>query len=42
MLAAYNCNGCSSAPLMQYKNNEIYQEMPDKYKFADNKRDDLY
>ena len=25
MLVAYNCEGCSSAPLTQYKNNEIYQ-----------------
>ena len=40
MLAAYNCNGCSSAPLSQYINNEIYQEMPDEDKFADNERDD--
>ena len=40
MLAAYNCNGCSSAPLTQYINNEIYQEMPDEDKFADNERDD--
>ena len=22
---AYNCNGCSTAPLIQYKNNDIYQ-----------------
>ena len=27
MLVAYNWEGCSSAPLTQYKNNEIYQEM---------------
>ena len=40
MLAAYNCNGCSSATLTQYINNEIYQEMPDEDKFADNERDD--
>ena len=40
MLAAYNCNGCSSALLMQYINNEIYQEMSDEDKFADNERDD--
>ena len=25
MFSAYNCNGCSTAPLTQYKNNEIYQ-----------------
>ena len=40
MLAAYNCNGCSSAPLLQYINNEIYQEMPDEDKFADTEKDD--
>ena len=40
MLAAYNCNGCSSAPLTQYINNEIYQEMLDEDKFDDNERDD--
>ena len=40
MLAAYNCNGCSSVLLMQYINNEIYQEMSDEDKFADNERDD--
>ena len=25
MFIAYNCNGCSTSPLAQYKNNEIYQ-----------------
>ena len=40
MLVAYNCNGCSSAPLTQYKNNEIYQEITDEDKFTDNQRDD--
>ena len=25
MFIAYNCNACSTAPLTQYKNNEIYQ-----------------
>ena len=27
MFLAYQCNGCSTAPLSQYKNNEIYQEI---------------
>ena len=40
MLAAYNCNGCSSAPLTQYMNNEIYQEMLDEDKFTENDSDD--
>ena len=39
MLVAYNCNGCSSVPLTQYKNNEIYQEITDEDKFTDNQRD---
>ena len=40
MLAAYNCNGCSSVPLTQYINNEIYQEMLDEDKFTENDSDD--
>ena len=27
MLVAHSCNGCSSAPLTQYKNNDIYREL---------------
>ena len=27
MFAAHSCNGCSSAPLAQYKNNDIYREL---------------
>ena len=27
MFLACQCNGCSTAPLSQYKNNEIYQEI---------------
>ena len=40
MLAAYNCNSCSSVPLTQYINNEIYQEMLDEDKFTENDSDD--
>ena len=40
MLVAYNCEGCSSAPLTQYKNNEIYQEMTEEDEFTTNDRDD--
>ena len=29
MLVAHSCDGCSSAPLTQYKNNPIYQEIID-------------
>ena len=27
MFLAHSCNGCSSAPLTQYKNNDIYREL---------------
>ena len=40
MLVAYNCEGCSSVPLTQYKNNEIYQEMTEGDEFTTNNRDD--
>ena len=40
MLVAKACDGCSTAPLMQYKNNEIYQEITEEDKFADNETDD--
>ena len=40
MLVAHSCDGCSSAPLIQYKNNQIYQEITEEDKFTDNERDD--
>ena len=40
MLVAYNWEGCSSAPLTQYKNNEIYQKMTKEEEFTTNDRDD--
>ena len=39
MLVAKVCDGCSTAPLTQYKNNEIYQEITED-KFADSDTDD--
>ena len=30
MFVAHSCNGCSSAPLTQYKNNDIYRELIEK------------
>ena len=39
MLVAKACDGCSTAPLTQYKNNEIYQEITEEDKFADNDTD---
>ena len=40
MLVAYNCEGCSSATLTQYRNNEIYQEMTEEDEFTTNSKDD--
>ena len=40
MLVAQACNGCSSAPLTQYKNNETYQEITEEDEFTSNERDD--
>ena len=39
MLVAKACDGCSTAPLRQYKNNDIYQEITEG-KFTDNDIDD--
>ena len=39
MFVTYNCNGCSTAPLTQYKNNPIYQEITPE-DFCKNNRDD--
>ena len=40
MFAAYNCNGCSTTPLTQYKNNEIYQYIIPEEEYRLNTRDD--
>ena len=40
MLVVKLCDGCSTAPLTQYKNNETYQEMTEEDKCADNDTDD--
>ena len=40
MLVAKACDGCSTAPLTQYKNNEIYQEITEEDKLTDNETDD--
>ena len=39
MFAAYICNGCSTAPLTQYKNNPIYQDITPEEEYRDNSRD---
>ena len=40
MLVAYICNGATFAPLAEYKNNPIYQDMTDKYSYRDDQKDD--
>ena len=39
MLVAFTCGGCSSAPLTQYINNPIYQELTEEDEFTENERD---
>ena len=40
MFIAKQCNGCSTAPLTQYKNNEIYQEIMAEDEYTNNDTDD--
>ena len=40
MLVVFACNGCSSAPLSQYKNNPICQEITEEYDFGRTNKDD--
>ena len=40
MFVAYNCNGCTSAPITQYKNNEIFQDITKQDQYRDNTKDD--
>ena len=40
MIVAFACNGCSSTPLSQYKNNPIYQEITEEYDFGTTNKDD--
>ena len=40
MLVAKVWEGCSTAPLTQYKNNEIYQEISEEDVFTTNDTDD--
>ena len=43
MFVAYYCEGCSAAPLTQYKNNEIKQELTkEKDYFGDISDERLY
>ena len=40
MFFAYQCNGATFAPLTDYKNNNIYQDMTDEYSYHDQTKDD--
>ena len=37
MFVAHSCNGCSSDPLTQYKNNDIYREIIKEEKYFEDK-----
>ena len=39
MFVAYQCNGCTFAPLTEYKNNEIYQNLTDEYEYRGQQKD---
>ena len=40
MFVAYVCNGARYAPLTEYKNNPVYQDMTDEYSYRSNTKDD--
>ena len=40
MFLAFQCNGCSTAPVSQYKNNEIYQEITTEENYTTANTDD--
>ena len=40
MFIAQQCRGCSTAPLTQYKNNKIYQEITSEDDYRTNDTDD--
>ena len=42
MFVAYQCNGATFAPLTDYKNNTIYQDMTDEYSYHDQTKDEIY
>ena len=43
MFVACNCDGCSAAPLTQYRNNEIYQELiKERHYFGNDSDENLY
>ena len=40
MFVAYNCDGCSAAPLTQYRNNKIYRELIKETNYFGNDSDE--
>ena len=40
LFVAYQCNGCTFAPLTDYKNNKVYQDMTDEFQYYGQKKDD--
>ena len=40
MFVTHSCNGCGSAPLTQYKNNDIYREIIEEEKYFKDKSDE--
>ena len=40
MFLVFQCNGCSTAPLSQYKNNEIFQEITTEENYTTANTDD--
>ena len=40
MFVAYNCNGATFAPLTEYKNNPVYQDMTNEFEYRGNDKDD--
>ena len=40
MFVAYNCDGCSAAPLTQYRNNKIYRELIKERNYFGNDSDE--
>ena len=40
MFVAYVCNGATFAPLSEYKNNPVYQDMTDEFEYRENTKDD--
>ena len=40
MFVTHSCNGCDSAPLTQYKNNDIYREIIEEEKYFKDKSDE--